>query len=141
MNLIEISLKIAMAAHEGQVDKAGKPYILHPLRVMLKMDGEKEMATAILHDVLEDSAMNLHDLRSKGIPEEVIEAVLCLTKRKNESYINFIDRILTNRIAKQIKIADIEDNINVLRIPDPHEEDFKRLKKYHDAWNRLTDSM
>jgi hypothetical protein len=137
MNLIDISLKIAIDAHNGQVDKAGSPYILHPIRLMLKMKDEKSMSAAILHDVVEDSDISEGDLRSRGIPDEVIKAVLCLTKKENESYDLFVERVLKNKIAIQVKIADIEDNINTLRLPNLSNEDLKRLRKYHSAWKKL----
>jgi (p)ppGpp synthase/HD superfamily hydrolase len=137
MNLIDISLKIAIDAHEGQVDKAGKPYIMHPIRLMLKMHDEKAMSAAVLHDVIEDSTMNEEDLRRRGIPDDVIEAVFCLTKKENEPYDTFIERASKNIIAKQVKIADIEDNMDILRLPDLSEEDLKRFKKYHRAWKKL----
>ena len=96
---------------------------------MLKLKDEKAMSAAILHDVIEDSDYSEEDLRSSGIPDDVIKAVLCLTKRENEPYDVFIERVLQNKIATQVKIADIEDNINILRLPDLNDEDFKRFKK------------
>jgi len=141
MNIIDFSLKIAIEAHGGQVDKAGKPYILHPIRLMMKLDDEKVMSAAILHDVIEDSNFTEEDLRSKGIPDDVIDAVLCLTKKVNEPYDAFIDRVLKNKIASRVKIADIEDNMNILRLYSLSDEDLKRLKKYHEAWKKLKASV
>jgi (p)ppGpp synthase/HD superfamily hydrolase len=137
MNLIDISLKIAIEAHEGQIDKAGKPYILHPIRLMLKMKDDKALSAAILHDVVEDSDITEEDLRNRGIPDDVIDAVLCLTKRENESYDVFLERVLKNNIATIVKIADIEDNMNILRLQNLSDYDLKRLKKYHRAWKKL----
>ena len=99
MNLIEKSLEIALKAYSGQRDKAGKTYILHPLRLMSKMTTEEEMAVALLHDVIEDSDYTEKDLLNCGIPSEVVNAVLCLTKEEGEDYEMFIKRVLSNRLG------------------------------------------
>lgn len=137
MNLIEHSLKIALKAHAGQKDKAGWPYVLHPIRMMLKMDSEIDMSAALLHDVLEDSSLTAEDLRKEGIPSEVVEAVLSLTRQENEPYEDFIERAAKNRIARKVKKADLEDNIDLLRLREIKDRDVERLKKYHIAWNRI----
>ncbi len=138
MNLIETALKIALDAHIGQTDKAGEIYILHPLRLMNKMDHDYERAAALLHDVIEDSYYTSEKLKEYGIPDEVIEAVLCLTKNQGETYEEFIERVRQNKLAKAVKKADLEDNINILRLKKLEQKDFDRLKKYHSAWNKLT---
>lgn len=137
MNLVEKSLKIALIAHEGQRDKAGLPYILHPLRLMQKMHNELEMSSALLHDVLEDSHFTPEKLREEGIPEDVIDVLLYLTKKRNETYEEFIERASNNEIAVKVKKADLEDNINILRLKEVKDKDIERLKKYHVAWNKL----
>lgn len=137
MNLIEKALEIALSAHKGQSDKAGKPYILHPLRVMSKMAREDEMAVALLHDVIEDSAITADSLLRFGIPSTIVDAVTCLTKQAGESYDRFIDRICQNDLARRVKIADIEDNLNILRLDDIESKDLERIAKYHKAWKKL----
>ncbi len=137
MSIIEKSLAIALKAHQGQVDKAGNPYILHPLRVMFKMDDELSMCAGVLHDVLEDSDLSEQTLTNEGVPAEIIEAVKCLTKREGEDYFEFIDHVKTNCIAIKVKKADIEDNLNLLRIPTLSEKDVERIRKYHKAWKLL----
>lgn len=137
MSLIDTSLAIALRAHTGITDKAGQPYILHPIRIMLKMTTETEIATALLHDVIEDSDITAKDLLAEGIPEDVVEAVLCLTKQTDEIYQDFILRARQNTIARKVKIADIEDNINILRITNLTESDLARIAKYHAAWQVL----
>lgn len=116
MDIIEKSLEIALKAYSGQRDKAGKTYILHPLRIMSKMESEYEMSVALLHDVIEDSDYSAEDLLAEGIPHEVVEAVSLLSKIDGETYDNFIDRVIGNALASKIKLADIEDNINLLRL-------------------------
>ena len=137
MRLIEISLQIALRAYAGKVDKAGREYILHPLRVMAKMRTELEMSAALLHDVLEDSEITAEELLAEGIPAEVVEAVQHLTKNENEDYMDFVARAGKNKIAAAVKLADIEDNIDVLRLTSLDERDFARIKKYHTAWRLL----
>ncbi len=135
MNLIEKSLEIALEAYSGQYDKAGKIYILHPLRIMSKMKTEEEMSAALLHDVIEDSRITAEDLLKHGIPENIVEAVQYLTKKNGESYDAFIERVLLNKLATKIKKADIEDNINVLRLNSVNVKDLERIAKYHKAWH------
>lgn len=138
MDIIEKSLTIALNAYSGQRDKAGKTYILHPLRIMSKMHSEYEMSVALLHDVIEDSDYSAEDLLAEGIPLEVVEAVQLLTKVDGDSYDQFINRITGNVLAVKVKLADIEDNINVLRLDSVEKQDLERVAKYHKAWKSLT---
>ena len=137
MDVIEKSLKIALKAYAGQRDKAGKAYILHPIRIMLQMDSDYEMAVALLHDVVEDSNCSGNDLLAEGIPPDVVDAVLALSKRDGETYDQFIDRVAGNALAVKVKLADIEDNINVLRLDSVGDKDLERVAKYHKAWKKL----
>ncbi len=138
MDLIETALEIALEAHKGQTDKAGETYILHSLRIMSKMSNDYERATALLHDVIEDSNYSTEKLKEKGIPSKIIDAVLLLTKNKNETYEQFIARVKSNKLAREVKKADIEDNINILRLKAINQKDLERIKKYHSAWNEIT---
>lgn len=135
---IEDAIAIAVQAHKGVKDKAGAPYIMHPLRMMMKMTTEVEMMTAILHDVVEDSDWTLEMLRERGFSEEVLQAVECVTNRAGESYAEFIERAGKNPIARQVKIADLEDNMNIQRIGELSMRDLERLKKYHKSWQALS---
>ena len=137
MKLIEKSLQIALRAYAGKTDKAGREYILHPLRMMAKMKTEMEMSAALLHDVIEDSEITAEQLLAEGIPAEVVEAVQHLTKNENESYEEFVARAKKNRLAARVKIADIEDNMDVLRLSSLSDHDLARIKKYHAAWHLL----
>lgn len=141
MKLIEKSLQIALQAHTGQTDKAGQAYVLHPLRIMAKMHTEEEMSVALLHDVIEDSDISAASLLDSGIPIAIVDAVECLTKLDGENYAQFIQRVLTNRLAVKIKMADIEDNIQVLRMDSLSDADLERVKKYHTAWKTLKLSL
>lgn len=140
MTLIEKSLTIALRAYTGKTDKAGRDYIHHPLRLMAKMTSDSEMAVALLHDVIEDSDITADDLLAEGIPSEVVEAVLCLTKQAGENYLEFVLRAKQNTLARKVKLADIEDNINVLRLLTLNETDLARVAKYHAAWQLLNEA-
>lgn len=137
MKLIETSLQIALRAYAGKTDKAGREYILHPLRVMAKMNTDLERSAALLHDVLEDSDLTAGELLAEGIPAEVVEAIQYLSKNEGEEYEDFVARAKRNKIAAKVKLADIEDNIDVLRLSSLNESDFARIKKYHTAWRLL----
>jgi hypothetical protein len=91
-----------------------------------------------LHDVIEDSEITAQELCKLGIPQRVVDAVVCLTKQPNESYQDFIERVKTNKLATKVKLADIEDNINVLRLATLNESDLQRVQKYHQAWHVLS---
>jgi (p)ppGpp synthase/HD superfamily hydrolase len=135
---IEDAISVAARAHKGQKDKAGAPYLLHPLRMMLRMGSEAAMMAAVLHDVVEDTDWTLERLREAGFAEEVLEAVDCLTHREGESYEEFVGRVRANPLARQVKVADLEDNMNVRRIGRLGPKDLERLEKYHKAWRVLT---
>ena len=138
MATLERAILIAAQAHLGQRDKAGAPYILHPLRMMMRMESEAAMIAALLHDVVEDSEWTLEQLRGEGFSEEVLQAVDCLTSRKGETYDEFISRVRSSEIARRVKIADLEDNMNVKRIGEITPKDLARVEKYHRAWRALT---
>ena len=131
------AIAIAAQAHQNQYDKAGITYILHPLRMMLRMSSETEMMAAILHDVVEDTDWTLDKLRQAGFSEEVVQAVGCLTHRDHETYDEFIARVCTNAIASKVKLADLEDNMDMRRLRILTEKDVERLHKYHRAWLAL----
>ena len=138
MGTLERAILIAAQAHLGQRDKGGAPYILHPLRMMMRMESEDAMMAAVLHDVVEDSDWTLEQLRAEGFSEDVLQAVDCLTRRDDESYDEFVARAQANAIARRVKIADLEDNMNVKRIGEMTPKDLARIKEYHRAWRALT---
>lgn len=140
MTALEKAIAIAVKAHAGQTDKAGAPYVLHPLRLMLQMGNETEMMAAVLHDVVEDGAGWTFDrLAEEGIPAAVIQAVDHLTKRPEDKndYEGFIRRAATNAVARRVKLADLQDNMDMRRIDSPTERDFARLAKYRGAYALL----
>lgn len=137
MPSLEEAIALAVRAHQGQKDKAGAPYILHPLRLMFRMETDTERIVAVLHDVIEDSPHSLEELSHAGYPPEITEALDCLTKRKNEPYAAFIERVKTNPLARKVKLADLEDNLNEKRLKTITSKDLDRLSKYRMAWKSL----
>jgi len=135
---LEDAIAIAVEAHRGQTDKAGAPYILHPLRVMLAVATEEERMAAVLHDVLEDGGWTLERLRQRGVPEPVLEALDRLTRREGESYEAFVARATGNPISRRVKLADLEDNMDLRRLGALTPRDTERLARYHRAWVLLT---
>lgn len=130
---LEDAIKLALEAHAGQKEKDGSPYILHPLRLMAQMDTEEERMAAVLHDVVEDTELTLDDLRSRGYPERVVELVDLLTHREDESYAKYVKRLRSDATARKIKLADLNDNLNVKRLPKFDEKDAARIQKYFTA--------
>jgi (p)ppGpp synthase/HD superfamily hydrolase len=133
MSTLELAIALAARAHQGQVDKGGAPYILHPLRVMLRVSTNEERMAAVLHDVVEDCGWTLEQLASEGFPPEVIDAVDALTKRPGEEYEAFVLRAGANAIARKVKLADLADNSDPQRIAVFTERDRARLEKYRRA--------
>ncbi|MGE8175046.1 HD domain-containing protein [Pseudomonas fluorescens] len=134
---LERAIAIAAAAHEGQVDKGGSPYILHPLKVMLRVDTLEERIVAVLHDVVEDCGISLDDLRQEGFSETVLAAIESVTKLSGESYELFVERAAQNPIGRVVKLADLEENSDLSRIAQPSWEDLERIEKYRRAIGRL----
>lgn len=138
MPTLEDSIVVAAQAYRGETDKAGRPLILHALRVMFCLDSDLERIVGVLHDVIEDGGYSLDRLRAMGYSEEVLRALDCLTKREGETYDQFVERIKTDPIARRVKIADLRDNLDVARLPKVTEEDLERLRKYEKALVQLT---
>ena len=140
MSSLDKAILIACQAHTEQVDKAGQPYIMHPLRLILKFDNDIERIVAVLHDVIEDSNTTTDDLYHYGFCKEVIDAINCLSKRDDEAYDDFILRISKNSLAAKIKIEDLKDNLNLVRINCIGKKDLARVVKYHKALKFLLGS-
>lgn len=137
MSNLDRAIILATRAHSGQVDRSGQPYILHPLRVMLKMSSEEARIVAVLHDVLEDTDVTAHDLAAEGFSQEIVEAVQAMSRHEDEEYEDFVQRAKHNSLARTVKIADIEDNMDPSRNVEPSEKDMARLSKYGRALDEL----
>jgi hypothetical protein len=140
-SLLDRALALAVDAHEGhRSGTADDPaYILHPLRVMARVETDAERVVAILHDAVENGSdrISLDRLREEGIPEEIVEAIDCLTRRDDEEYDDFIERLAPNGLARRVKLADLADNLDVLRRSVLTRDDFEGLQMRLRAWHRL----
>ena len=134
MSTLERAIAIAAEGHAGQVDKAGAPYVLHPLRLMLAVRSLDERIVAVLHDVVEDCPGWTFDrLRGEGFSNGVITALQSVTKREGEDYETFVLRAAADPIGRQVKLADLRDNCDLSRIAAPTQRDFDRVDKYRRA--------
>ncbi|WP_445403290.1 guanosine-3',5'-bis(diphosphate) 3'-pyrophosphohydrolase [Acinetobacter vivianii] len=133
MATLERAISLAAERHEGQVDKANAPYILHPLRVMLNVPNIEHKIVAVLHDILEDTATTIDELYRLGFQTHLIDAIIALTKQEGESRIQAAQRAVQNPIARVVKLADITDNMDLSRIQSPTMKDFERLKEYQQV--------
>ena len=139
MSTLEKAIEIAAINHAGDTDKAGRPYLLHPLRLMFAVRTEFEMIAAVLHDVVEDTSISLEDLKNEGFHPDVIKAIEALTKKPGESRIEAAKRAASNAIARNVKLADVTDNMDLKRISEPEDKDFERLKEYAKVRKLLID--
>ena len=136
--ILDRAKEIARSAHEGQVDKAGKPYIEHPMRVMKMGKSMEEKIAGVLHDVVEDSEWTFEMLEKEGIPKDVMDALRCVTKlSEDEDYDHFIARVKTNPLAVKVKLNDLKDNMDITRLEEVTEKDLTRLNKYIRAYRQL----
>jgi (p)ppGpp synthase/HD superfamily hydrolase len=136
---VEHAVAIAREAHEGQFDKAGRPYIGHPLRVMAGVRGAEEQMAAVLHDVIEDTSVTADGLLALGCPPQVVSAVIALSKQPGEQQAHYLRRVAANPLALAVKRADIADNTDPQRLSllEPAVRD--RLRAKYATASRLLD--
>jgi (p)ppGpp synthase/HD superfamily hydrolase len=153
MSTLQRAIEIAVSAHKGQLDKGGQPYVLHPLRVMLRLQSDEERIVGVLHDVVEDcDGWSFERLTAEGFSPSIIDALRAVTKTPGEeaafaeaadaehkyaAYEAFVLRAARNPIGLQVKLADLADNCDLSRIPNPMERDRERVERYRRAIARL----
>ena len=137
--LYDKALQIAIRAHKGQKDKAGHDYILHPIRVSERCDDPRAKIVALLHDTIEDTDVTADYLREEGFTEEIVEAVLAVTRREGEEYDDYVRRAAQNELGRMVKRADLEDNMDIRRLPELTDRDVERLRKYLRAWQYIVE--
>ena len=135
---LERALQIAVAAHAGQQDKNGAPYIFHPIRVMMRCTVPNARIVALLHDVVEDTGVTMEQLAAEGFSAEVLATLRLVTHDPAVSYDDYISLILTDRTAIEVKMADLEDNSDIRRLQSVDEKTMQRLNKYLLAYRRLS---
>jgi (p)ppGpp synthase/HD superfamily hydrolase len=141
---LERAIQIAVTAHAGQTDKQGRPYILHPLRIMLSLPDDETRIAGMLHDVVEDTSTTMDDLKREGFSEAVLTAIHLLTRIHGKPYADYVVACKSNRIAREVKLADLTDNTrldrNIIR-PKKFESDKKRISKYLVTYKFLRDEI
>lgn len=130
---LEKALKLAIEAHKGQTDLSGLSYILHPLNVMFKVKSEKAKIVAILHDIIEDTPITIFILQDLGFSNEIIEAIELLTRKKSQDYFEYIEILSQNYLAREVKIADLEHNLDVIRFKKFGLFESTQITKHHKA--------
>lgn len=128
------AINLATYLHNGQLDKAGEPYILHPLRTLARTRNRKEQIVALLHDIVEDTYYKIEHLRKHGFSDDIIEAIDYLTRKEGETYNDFIERISENELAAKVKLLDLEDNMDLNRLSTISNADLERTEKYKNAY-------
>ena len=136
-SLLEKALQIAVKAHSGKIDNAGAAYIFHPIRVSNRCSTDEERIVALLHDTIEDTEVTAEYLLMEGFPRNIVDAILSVTRNKDESYEDFIKRSRLNLIGRQVKLHDLEDNMDITRLEQITESDLSRLNKYLKAYKYL----
>ncbi len=131
--LTKKAMKITYAAHAGQTDKTGIPYIYHPMHLAEQMETEATVCAALLHDVVEDTDMTFADLEQEGFPPEVIAALKLLTHDPAVPYMDYVRTIMQNPIAAAVKLADLRHNSDLTRMDTIDEKALQRTEKYKNA--------
>ncbi len=143
-DLLLKTLELVIKLFEGKTDKAGLPYYNHLLKVYANVDNYDEKIIALLHDVVEDTEVTFDDLKVYGYPENILEALRVLTKKKGEYYPDYIERIIdSNNIqALNVKLADLKHNVDINRIENPTINDYERInKRYIPAINKIQNKL
>jgi len=135
--LLRKAIMLAYESHEGQLDKSGLPYIIHPITVMNGVDSDKEKIVAVLHDVVEDTNVKIRTIYDE-FGEEIAEAVELLTKSKGQDYFQYIEALKGNYLAMNVKVQDLKHNMDLTRLPRITERDKDRQDKYEEAYLMLT---
>jgi (p)ppGpp synthase/HD superfamily hydrolase len=136
---LEVAVELACRAHRGQryPSPEEEPYILHLFRVMLAVDGFRVRAVAVLHDVLEDTDVLAEQLGAAGLPVDVVEAVVAITRRPGQSYQSYIEQVACDAIAREVKLADLADNLANNKRLSHAPEVVARIGRYEQAIRRL----
>lgn len=141
--MLSNAILLATKAHDGQHDRGGKPYILHPLAVMSILDttDEELQCIAVLHDVIEDTNTTYADLIEAGMSSRVIEGVRLLTKNRGQTLEEYREGVRSNPDAIRVKMADLTHNSDIKRLKSRREKDFLRVAEYQRFYWELSDLL
>ena len=138
--IVKAAMKLCFAAHAGQLDRSGIPYVNHPLHLAEQMDTEDEIVVALLHDVMEDTEYTADDLRAIGVSDAAMEALLLLTHDDAVPYLDYVRNLKDNPIARKVKLADLRHNSQLSRLDVVRAKDLARVEKYTKARAILGDT-
>ena len=127
------AIRFCYQAHSGQLDKAGLPYVNHPLHLAEQMTSEDETCAALLHDVMEDCGATPEDLLALGLSRDALAAVELLTHKDGVPYLDYVRAVGENPIARRVKVADLRHNSDLTRLDEVGPKDIARLRKYRTA--------
>lgn len=136
-HLLESAIRLAAKVHKGQLDRFGKPYILHVMRVMMRGHDLEEQVLGALHDILERSTLTLTDITKKDYPPRVVKALDHITRREDEDYEGYIERVMQDGLAMRVKVHDLADKMDLLHVDELSMADLKRYNKQLAAYHRL----
>ena len=136
-HLLETAIRLAAKVHKGQVDRSGKPYVLHVMRVMERGQDFDEQVLGALHDVLERSDLTIADIEKKGFSPRVLKALDRITRRAEETYEQYIDRVVEDSLAIRVKLNDLADKMDLRHVEQLDESDLKRYNKQLTAYHRM----
>jgi len=136
-HLLESAIRLAAKVHKGQLDRFGKPYVLHVMRVMMRGHDLEEQVLGALHDILERSTLTLADIQKKDYPPRVVKALDHITRREDEDYDGYIERVMQDGLAMRVKLHDLADKMDLLHVDELSMADLKRYNKQLAAYHRL----
>lgn len=136
-DITKIALQICFDAHKEQTDKSGVPYVFHPFHLAEQMTSETACVCALLHDVMEDTPITREELEKAGIPEECTDVLMLLCHREDVPYMDYVKALAKNKIAREVKIADLRHNSDLSRLSVVDERALARVEKYKLALNYL----
>lgn len=132
-NMTKKALKLCFEAHKAQLDKSGIPYVFHPFHLAEQMKDESTTIVALLHDVIEDTEYTFNDLIAMGFDGAIIDAIELMTHEEGVPYMDYVEKIKSNPIAREVKLADLRHNSDLSRLDAPTEKDKMRVEKYRKA--------
>lgn len=136
-HLLETAIRLAAKVHRGQTDRFGKPYVLHVMRVMMRGHDFDEQVLGALHDVLERSSLTEEDILKKGFSPRVVKALRHISRIPEETYEQYIDRVVQDNLAIRVKINDLADKMDLLHVEQLDPADLKRYNKQLAAYHRM----
>lgn len=137
--LLDKAAEICVTRHAGQRDKMGRAYFQHPMRVAMRCKTDDEKIVALLHDTIEDTDVTPEYLLAEGFPQHIVDGILSVTKRDGESYDDFVARAGQNPLGRVVKLHDLEDNLDIFRLPELDARMTERFNKYLRAYRFLSE--